>query len=88
MLWTYLQLLSQSPNFGLGISELHHQVLLCFHLLLLLLLLHMTRVAAGLRTVDRADRALLLLHELCDSLQTGVLFLSTTSNRSDATKRK
>lgn len=67
MLWEYLQLLSQSSNFGLGISELHHQVLLCFHLLLLLL--HITRIAASLWTVDRADWALLLLHELCYSLQ-------------------
>lgn len=86
-MWTYLQLLSQSSNFGLGISELHHQVLLCFHLLLLLLL-HMARIAARLRAVDRADGALLLLHELCDSLQTDVLCLSTTSNRTDATKRQ
>lgn len=68
MLWEDLQLLSQSSNFGLGISELHHQVLLCFHLLLLLLL-HITRIAASLWTVDRADWALLLLHELCYSLQ-------------------
>lgn len=66
MLWEDLQLLSQSSNFGLGISELHHQVLLCFHLLLLL---HITRIAASLWTVDRADWALLLLHELCYSLQ-------------------
>lgn len=81
MLREYLQLLSESSNFGLGISELHHQVLLCFHLLLLLL--HITRIAARLWTVDRADRALLLLHELCYSLQKDVLFFSTISNITD-----
>lgn len=83
MLQEYLQLLSESSNFGLGISELHHQVLLCFHLLLL----HITRIAARLWTVDRADRALLLLHELCYSLQKDVLFFSTISNITDPQKK-
>lgn len=82
MLWAYLQLLSQSSNFGLGISELHHQVLLCFDLLLLLLLLHISRIAARLWT---ADRAVLLLHELCYSLQKDlkILFWIVISNITD-----
>lgn len=77
MLWEYLQLLSQSSNFGLGISQLHHQVLLCFHLLLLRL--HIARIAARLWTADRADRALFLLRKLCYSLQKDVLCFSTKS---------
>lgn len=85
MLWENLQLLSQSSNFGFGISELHHQVLLCFHLLLLLL--HITRIAARLWTVDGADRALVLLHELCYSLQKDILFLSKISNITDPPKK-
>lgn len=74
--WDHSQLLSQCSDFGLGISELHHQVLLCPRLLLLLLL-DMSREAARLWTIVYADQALLLLHELCYSLQGDVLFLST-----------
>lgn len=72
--WDHSQLLSQSSDFGLGISELHHQVLLCPRLLLLL---DMSREAARLWTIVHADQALLLLHELRYSLQGDVLFLST-----------
>lgn len=82
--WDHSQLLSQSSDFGLGISELHHQVLLCPRLLLLLL--DMSREAARLWTIVYADQALLLLHELRYSLQGDVLFLSTRIYVFDAKK--
>lgn len=67
----YLQFLSESSDLCFGVSQLHRQVLVSPHLLLMV---HAGRIAARLRAggaTEQAEWTFLFLHQLCYSLQKG-----------------